>query len=992
MSITTSLTVGSIFVAVMILSASAAEVSVAPSDLPRVPATPAEMVQTTFQVKHGFRMDLVAAEPLVASPVAMAFDENGRLFVVEMIDYSERRDERLGRVRMLEDTDGDGHFDKSTTYADGLPWPTAVFCWDGGIFVGATPDILYLKDIDGDGKADIRRVVFTGFGNQAQRLNVQQLLNSFNWGLDNRIHGAPGGNASIVTSPAHPEFKPLDLRGRDFSFDPRTLDIRAETGGAQHGMSFDDVGRKFVCSNSAHIQMLMYDESEASQSPFYTMPRPLVDIAEDGPAAPVFRTSPDEPWRVIRTKWRVSGQVPGLIEGGGRPSGYFTGATGVTIYRGDAYPEEYRGDAFIADCGSNLIHRKKLFPDDVGLIARRPADEKKIEFVTSTDNWFRPVQFANAPDGALYVIDMYRETIEHPWSLPEPLKSHLDLNSGNDRGRIYRIVPDGFKQPKLPKLGSAATKELVHTLNHSNGWHRDTAARLLYSRNDPAAVPLLESSLTTNTTLLGRIHALHALAGAGALQKSHLRQALADPDEWVRVHGIKLAASLGKTGLQDSTPDLFTKSPAYDASLNVRHQFALSLPALSRGDASLDLHNLVYSDVSNARMRAAILNASVEFPGRLFQAMTTHSRGSTPSENDMRLFLRDLVGVIGRKSVESDIQAVLTTGLGRMDKDSFALIHAMLQAIPRAPGGEPAIPKSTQMTVASVYEAAKKTAANSGSREADRVAAIPLIGLTPWNEAAPILRPLLEDKSPAVRLASISALARYSEREANQEISKRWSILSPRSRSEFLTLALSRTDRIALLLDTIEANQISRADLSSTQIEQLRNHRESSIQTRASALLPKPAASRADVLAGLQSSLLLDGDVLHGKKLFSERCATCHKLGNEGHAVAPDLASVRSNGKPKLLASIVDPNLEVAPSFFNYAVELKNGESLGGIIVNEAPATLTLRRAFAEESIVQRSDIQRLQSSGLSLMPEGLEAGLNPQDMADLMEYVMIGE
>ena len=163
-------------------------------------------------------MELAAAEPLVVSPVAMAFDEEGRLFVVEMIDYSERREEKLGRVRMLVDTDGDGKFDKATVYADKLPWPTAIICWDGGVFVGASPDIFYFKDNNGDGVADQRRVVLSGFGNTRARLNVQQLFNSFNWGLDNRIHGASGGNGGVLGKPNVVGGLGADMRGKDFSF------------------------------------------------------------------------------------------------------------------------------------------------------------------------------------------------------------------------------------------------------------------------------------------------------------------------------------------------------------------------------------------------------------------------------------------------------------------------------------------------------------------------------------------------------------------------------------------------------------------------------------------------------------------------------------------------------------------------------------------------------------------------------------------------------
>ena len=210
--------------------------------LPRIPPTEPEKALSTFEVRPGFRIEQVAAEPLVASPVAMDFDERGRMFVVEMRDYTEQDRERLGRVRLLEDRDGDGRFDKSHVFADDLSWPTAILCYGGGVFVGAAPDILYLKDTDGDGRCDERETVFTGFG----RTNVQGLINSFHWGLDNRIHGATSSAAASCESCAKPAPKPaepLSLRGRDFpSIRARSISA-PRRGGAQHGMCFDDWGR-----------------------------------------------------------------------------------------------------------------------------------------------------------------------------------------------------------------------------------------------------------------------------------------------------------------------------------------------------------------------------------------------------------------------------------------------------------------------------------------------------------------------------------------------------------------------------------------------------------------------------------------------------------------------------------------------------------------------------------------------------------------------------
>jgi len=493
----------------------AAEPDATTADLPSIPATEPAGALATFQLRPGIRLELAAAEPLVADPIAMCFDEDSRLFVVEMRDYSERRDERLGRIRLLEDTDEDGRMDKSTVFAEDLAWPTALFWWEGGLFVGATPDILYLKDTDRDGRADVRKVVFTGFGSTVSRLNVQQLINSFTWSLDNRIHGAAGGNGGVITSSA--VGPPLELGNSDFSFDPRTLEMRRENGGGQFGMTFDDFGRKFVCANSAHIRQVMYEYRFVQPDMRYPLPPPALDIAPDGPSAEVFRISPDEPWRVLRTKWRVAGLVPGPIEGGGRASGYFTSASGITIYRGTALGPDFLGDAFIADVGSNLVHRKKLLPDGVPFKAVRAPDEAKSEFLASKDNWFRPVAFANAPDGALYIADMYRQVIEHPWSLPPNIKKHLDLNNGNDRGRIYRAVSTNFIQPKLPKLSRATTEELVQLLGHPNGWHRDTAARLIYERQDKAAAPSIQKWVSQTQPAHAQAHAIYALDGLGEL-------------------------------------------------------------------------------------------------------------------------------------------------------------------------------------------------------------------------------------------------------------------------------------------------------------------------------------------------------------------------------------------------------------------------------------------------------------------------------------------
>lgn len=474
-----------LFIALLPLAdASAAEPSVEAGELPRVaPLTP-EKALAAFKLRPGFRIELAASEPNVVDPVAMAFDENSVLYVVEMIDYSERRNEKLSRVRKLEDRDGDGKFEHSTVFIDGLPWATAVACWDGGVFVGASPDIIFAKDTNNDGVADERRVVFTGFGAGRAKLNVQALLNSFTWGPDNRIHGAAAGNGGRIRKVVNgqPQGEATNVDGADFSFDPLTLEFRAETGTAQYGLTFDRFGQKYVCSNSSHILWCAYTRQDATVSSPFPLPVALVSIPVDGPAAEVFRISAEEPWRVVRTRWRASGLVPGIIEGGGRSTGYFTSASGVHISGGLVCP----GSAFVGDVGSNLVHRKDIKWTENGPVARRAPDEERSEFLASPDNWFRPVAFATGPDGGLYIADMYREFIEHPDSLPPSIKKHLDLNSGNDKGRIWRVVPDGFQRKPWPKLAGMKDAELAAM--QASSWHQTTAARLLHARKSTTKV------------------------------------------------------------------------------------------------------------------------------------------------------------------------------------------------------------------------------------------------------------------------------------------------------------------------------------------------------------------------------------------------------------------------------------------------------------------------------------------------------------------------
>ncbi len=958
------------------------------AELPRIaPHEPPDAL-ATFQVHGGFRVEQVAAEPLVNSPVAMAFDENGRLYVVEMRDYSEQDKERLGQVRLLQDTDGDGRFDKATIFAERLSWPTAVTCYDGGIFVGAAPDIYYLKDTNGDGKADVNKTVFTGFA----RNNVQGLLNSFQWGPDNRIHGTASSNGGLIQRPDVPDFKPVSVSGRDFSFDPRTLELRAESGGAQHGMTFDDWGRKFVCSNSDHIQMVMFEDRYLARNPQVSAASSRLSIAADGPQAEVFRTSPLEPWRIVRTRLRVTGAVPGPVEGGGRAGGYFTGATGTTIYRGDAWPAEYLGQSFTGDVGSNIVHRKILEPQGVGFIARR-ADAGK-EFVSSTDNWFRPAQFANAPDGTLYIVDVYREVIEHPLSLPPEIKKYLDLTSGRDRGRIYRVVPPGFRQKPLPRLAQATTAELVAQLENPNGWHRDTASRLLYQRQDPRAIGPLEKLAAESHLPQARMHAMVALAGLKALAPAVVLARLADEHPRVREHAVRLSEGLAR----DST-ELRARLVALadDPDTRVRYQLAFSLGAWQDPARATALAAILRRDAADPWIRLAVFSSLAEGAGDVFSILAGDKAWRASAAG--RGLLAEVARYIGRQHHGEEIKKLLPV-LESLSQDdisvSSAIVRGLGEGLAKGPGTLQAQlaalgSSKAEHILADMLDVARTRAADEAQPLPERLDAIRLLALGSFTDGGPVLSDLISSRQPQdVQSAAASALARFSDPAIAQTLLSAWPNMSPRLRAEATEAIFSRQQWLQALVDAAEKGTLSLADLDPARLRVLESHPNATLRSRALPLLAKvKLGRRQDVVEAYRGALTARGDLSRGRQTFQKICAACHRLDGVGHEIGPSLASFRNRGAEAILVNVLDPNREVNPQYVNYVLITHDGRSMTGMIAAETANSVTLKRAEDVTDTVERPEIEQLRSSSLSIMPEGLEKQIDPAAMADLLAYVL---
>ncbi len=477
---------------------------------PPKPLTPEEEAKT-FKIAPGFKVELVAAEPMVDTPVAVSWDEKGRLFVCEMIGYMQDVDGKgenqpNSRITILEDTNGDGKMDKRTVFADGLYLPRAVMCVNGGALVEEPPSLWFMKDTDGDGKADVKELVDGAYGSRTGQ--PEHMANSPTRFMDNWVYSANHGSRYRLK-------------------DGKWISESGSSRG-QWGMTQDDFGRPFYNFNSDWLRANFVPEALYRRNP----------NSPGGAGAGVRVMADQSCWPSHPTPGVNRGYEPKQLREDGTLA-TCTATCGAAIYRGALFGTEYQGNAFIPEPSGNLVKRLILDEKDSVITARNAYE--KTEFLTSTDERFRPVNAYSGPDGALYLVDMYRGIIQHKGFLTHYLIANIkdrNLEQPISMGRIWRIVPDK-SVAKLPALPTDTAK-LAESLNNPNGWVRDTAQRLLVEKKDAATVPAV-AAVVKNGTPLGKIHALWTLEGLAAATPDIIGTALKDKDAKVRATAIRLA-------------------------------------------------------------------------------------------------------------------------------------------------------------------------------------------------------------------------------------------------------------------------------------------------------------------------------------------------------------------------------------------------------------------------------------------------------------------
>ncbi len=529
---------------------------------PSPPLSPVEALKQ-FKIQPGYQIELVASEPMIQVPTILQFDPAGRLWVVEMRNFmatSEGVGETnpVGRISILEDTDGDGRTDRHKVFLDGLVMPRAFLLVNGGALV-CEPPKLWFYPIQNDQPGE-RVLVAADFAKDADptlgvRMNPEHSGNSLLLAMDNWIYSL---------------YHPFRYRLEAGKWLREPVPQRA-----QWGLSQDDFGRLYYTSNSDQLRGDMVPPHYFGAKVKAKLPGIGFAVAKDQTVWPL-RINPG----VNR------GYQTGTLRDDGTLA-KFTAACGSTIYRGELFPDDARGNAFVCEPSANLVRRNLLSEQD-GVVSARNAYDK-TEFLASTDELFRPVNLATGPDGALYIADMYHGIIQHRFFLTSYLRGQAQdrgIDKVIDKGRIWRVTPENHKPRPQPNLAALSTGALVAELSQPNGWRRDTAQRLLVERRDAAVVPALKALATSgpasHANATTRLQALWTLEGMNALDDATVTAALQDKHPKLRAAGLRLMESSAKTAPAALAEQLLAF--ASDASAEVQIQLALSLSVLPPSD------------------------------------------------------------------------------------------------------------------------------------------------------------------------------------------------------------------------------------------------------------------------------------------------------------------------------------------------------------------------------------------------------------------------
>jgi putative membrane-bound dehydrogenase-like protein len=986
------------------------------------PLEPAESMKHMV-TPVGFEVRLFASEPqLGGKPIAMNWDERGRLWVAVTVDYpNDKQPEGQGhdRIVICEDTDGDGRADKFTVFADKLSIPTGLIFANGGVIVNQAPHTLFLKDTDGDDVADERKLLFTGWSTSDTHAGPSNL----SYGLDNWIYGIVGyaGFNGTIGEEKH-SFRQGFYRFR----------ITPPPAGERRGRRGGDEGRvkcEFLRNTNNNSWGVGFSEegvlfgSTANGNPSVHMPIPnrYYEAVRGWSSTQLAGIAGDAPIHPITDRVR---QVD--------HHGHFTAGAGHALYTARSYPREYwNRTAFVAEPTGHLIATFTMQADGASYQSRNAWN-----LLASDDEWTAPTVAEVGPDGQVWIIDWYNYIVQH-----NPTPAGFKTGKGNayqtelrdkKHGRIYRLVYTGAKPAKPFSLKDATPEQLVATLKNDNLFWRRHAQRLLVERGKPDVVPALvelvkDPRVDQIGLNAGAIHALWTLHGLGKLDSSDDRAlaaataALKHASAGVRRNAVQVLPHTEATvaAVKDARlledPDPQVRLAAFLALAEVPNSpTAAELVARALDDERV-LNDRWLVDAATSAAAASDLAFLKTLAGRKL-AKAPHPALLALTERVAEHYARgkaaDSVASIleGLPGAHEQIAAALVVGLARgWPKDRPATLNEptekiLVELLPKLPisarsslvtlgtrWGSKALEKHVAEIATTLLAQVRNAKETSPNRLA---AAAQLIEFRAADAGAArqVIAIVTPRTPPELATGLIDAIRRSEAPETGKSLVEQLPGLTPAVRSAALRALFDRAEWTAALLDAIDQGAVQLADLSLDQKQRLASHRDLSIAARAKKLLARggglPSANRQKVIDELAPLTKKTGDAAAGKAVFKNQCAKCHTHSGEGEKIGPDLTGMNVHSKAELLVHIMDPSRDVEGNFRQYVVTTRAGRVLTGLLASETKTAVEIFDVEAKRHTVLREDIDEIQTSNKSLMPEGFEKQIPANDLVNLLEFL----
>ena len=967
-----------------------------------------------------FTVNLFAAEPEIAKPIWMAWDARGRLWIAETVDYpNDMQPPGQGhdRIKICEDTDGDGRADKFTVFADKLSVPTGFVFANGGIIVVHSGKTEFFKDTDGDDKADVRRVLFTGWGTKDTHAGPSNLR----YGFDNWIWGTVGYSGFEGTVGG----KKLRFGQGIYRFKPdgSALEFVRASNNNTWGLGLSEDNIIFGSTANGNASMYMPIPNRYYEAVNGWSASRLETIADNQEFFPITD-------KIRQVDWH----------------GKYTAGAGSALYTARNFPKEYWNRIqFVAEPTGHLLGKFHLEPRGADFIAHNGRS-----FAASDDEWTSPICAEVGPDGALWVIDWYNYVVQH-----NPTPNGFSTGKGNayvtplrdkTHGRIYRVVYREAKQPPRMDLERATPEQWVQTLKNDNLLWRLAAQRLLVERGQTDVVPALCALVDEQTVdeiglNVAAIHGLWTLHGLGALGGSSDKEdksaimALKHPSAGVRRAAVtvlprsssSLEAILGDKMLEDSDPQVRLATLLAISEMPASDGAGLAVYTMLK-----DRRNSKDRWIADAATSAAARHDSAFLKAFLADSPTTAAGSETaahPNSETNISFNGGVSQVIERVSAHyasrGPVESIVST-LAALNGVSETAIHPVLDGLVRAwpEGKTPAISHTEKQMLARLMESLPESeqgpllrlarkwgqgdlfgdgvAAIARSREKrvadvslgaeERIAAAKeLINLQDQPHAVQLVLDQVNLLSPPeLATGLVGALAESRNPETGKAMVNQWPKCTPAVRRVEITTLLRRVEWANALLDAVEAGNIRPTDIAREHWSQLASNPNQALAQRAQKLSAAGGAISADRAEIVQKLLPLAkeaGSPSRGQEVFKATCAVCHTFNGQGGKVGPELTGIAARDRTEILIDILDPNRSVEANYRLWNVATRDGETYSGRLETETQTTVEILDATGQKHVIQRKDLENLSSSGLSIMPNGFES-LPPDDLKSLLAFL----